>query len=296
MSSFKYQVINTTNGQILRPKGLELMLLSRVVRALLGQHQQACELSKNDTKDMVFDYFEAAKIALHGIKCEDEDEKTKNLIKAAINTIDSAMDTAKIKVESFDGQLIVMSDFDEMWVFFKEVGITCVDSLTVLENIPSDTNDDPNEAKHCTKVQIIHDGNSWIYNLKAFSGKALETTLFINNLEATSLCQQSMWINALFKMMAIMAQKDLIENNFIEDFKQEPDVLKKAKAVASILGGNYENYLIFVANINSHIPYLGRTNEMQKNSISLIVDDRLRATDDQKREVVKIFLAKPNYH
>lgn len=297
MSVFKYEVIDESNGHILRPKALEVLLLSRVVMSLLKQNKEALRLKEDNANPIAFDYFKAAKSTLNNIKYLVKDKKSQILMNAAVRKISAAMDTAKAKIESDDGRLMVMSDFDEIWLFFKEVGVECVDSLTILEDKPSKPEDNEDDkAEHLTKIQISYDDNNWIYALHAYTKKPLKTTLFINDVKSPMLCQNSMLINALFNMMAIMAQKELIDSNFIEQFKQEPETVKKAKATASILGGKYENYLLFVASIASHIPYLGRTNEMQKNSINLIVDDKLRATEQQRREVAKIFLSKPNYH
>lgn len=295
MTQFNYEAIDKRSGEVIRPKGLEAVILCNIIRAILSEHKKACEANAKGLDDLRFDYFKEAKLGANTIEYSIKNKAAEGDMRTAIEKVGTAMDMAKASVDELGARLVVMSDFDEMSYFFKETAMHSIDSLKLLKN-KHESKVGGGWGSHYVKVEMNHDGNEWLIELTTQDGADTKKDISVNGVPSPKMGSDAAMVNMILSMVGLIIQKDLMDEHIIKQYEANVEFTKKAKAMASILGGDYKGYLIFVAGLYEHMPYLGRKSTDKDNSIELIIKSQLRADEQQLSEVAKIFADKPRYH
>lgn len=293
MTDFHYNSFSE-NGEVIHPKGVELFILSNIIHDMMGQEHEYRDEQEGSLKPFPYD-----EVALKNLSKITH----KGLAKDAIEVVIGVNADLRIKIlaaiekiKQREASLITLSNFDEMAIFFKEVILQCLERYEVVSKTEEKEGVTLESITHLTTVEAEHNGNLWQYKMTRELNGELTRRVVVNGMESPTMIGDAQWVDMALSMMAIMSQKDITDEYQICQYDRNPTYAKQAKAVASIVGGDYKQYLILVATINNQDGLIAGLTVSKDSAIYLLLSDALRASEAQLREVAKIFSDKPQYH
>lgn len=306
MSLSKYQVISGLDGKIKDIKGLKIILLAIVIRDV--KEAAINFLNKQEAhggdQGIRFNYFECAKTRLRKIQFEPKNLNTENLtaqkmVADIVAELNTEFDEAKADIDESGSKMSCISDMIEIWVFFSGVAKKSIDHIKVLEDKEIKYPDLAIGRSYHSKIQIDFNNNEWVYNVCNDAKTEVKKQVVVDGVVNPKMIGHAYKINSVLSMVAVMAQKDCVDKRFVDEYSEVSTFVKKAKAIASILGGDWQDYIIFVGSIDGTVNEMERRkidNNSQKQTIERMSVRDLRATALEINEIIKLFLAKPIYH
>lgn len=290
MAIFRYKSIDS-NGKVVNQKGVELFILSNMVQDILGEFNNWVSVANNQNKQ--YPYSDVFTFKIEGMQHLGLDEEAIGIVDSIAVELKRKGLVAADKVAQYGAELILMSDFDEIATYFKEVILQCLDSFEVIDNGNGDTD---GSIDTYTKMRMVHGNDEWQYVISEDGDGKTSRNVTINGVESPELDNDAQWVDRLLTTLAIITRKDIVDEWIINKSDGYDLYTKQAKAVASILGGDYKRYLILVASINDPDGLISGLTINKDSAIRLVLDNSLRVSEVQLNEVVKIFSDKPCYH
>ena len=293
MAIFQYKSIDVS-GKVVNEKGVELFILSKLVYDILNEYGNWISDTNNENK--LYRYSDAFIFKIDGMQHFGLDDEAVSIVNRITTELKRKGLVAIDKVADYGSRLVLMSNFDEMAVYFKEVLLQCLDSFEVIDDFHGGDSDISGDVDHYTKIRILHGSDEWEYTVGDGIDSHISKKVVINSAEVSSLQGDAQWVDMLLTTLAIMTRKDMVDERVINKSNNIELYVKQAKAVASILGGDYKRYLIIVTVINDHEGLIAGLSISKDLAIKLLLTESLRASEAQIKEVAKIFSDKPLYH
>lgn len=293
MANFHYDSFSK-NGDILHPKGVELFILSNIIHDMIGQEYEYRDEQQGSLKP--FPYEEIALKNISKITHKGLNEDAIEVVTSISAALKIKILAAIAKIKQREASLVTLSNFDEMAIFFKEVVLQCLERFEVVSKTEEKEGVTLESITHLVTVEAEHNGNLWQYKMTKELNGELTRSVTVNGMKSPTMIGDAQWADMALGMMAIMTQKDIMDEYQTRQYDRNPNYKKQAKALASIVGGDYQQYLILVATINNQDGLIAGLTVSKDSAIYLILSDALRASEAQLREVAKIFSDKPRYH
>lgn len=301
MSLSRYQVVSKSDGKVLDETGLKIILLVAVIRSVkdaAGKFFEKQEAENNDIS-LRFNYFECAKKTLKNIRFNSKSKPTQKKIANIVSELSAEFDAAKAHIDKLGGKMSGISDMVEIWVFFSNVAKNSIDSIKVLEDEEIRHSDTSIGRSYHSKIEINFNGSTWVYNVCNDAKTEVKKQVIVNGVVNPIMSEDAAQISSVLSMVAVMQQKDCVDKRFVDEYSKVDAFVKKAKAITSILGGEWQDYIIFIGSVEETVHEMKRRNlndgQLKKIVEALAIRD-LRASPLEVNEAIKLFLDKPIYH
>ena len=290
MTMFSYKSISST-PKAFNPKAFAL---TSIGIALLETNKELMEDKFVSAPDSAIKEFKS-------LRLKDDYASFNKALKVEMTAL--IEESKKIKAESLSGgnriralnqpRMLIMD-------FFTKLACATVDSMTILKDEHVTKNPKKNgvgSLSHLTVVEFKHDGNTWVYEVEDVAGDA-KYKESINGIEYTDFSGDAPVIHNLLKIAAHTIANKALRDYFKREHVKNPQSLKKAEMIASIIGGDASDYLI-VSNAfddSSHLMNVPAIMKKDDAHIAIILKKMLLASEAEYRELVKIFHKKPLFH
>jgi hypothetical protein len=305
MPSFNYEIVDEKNEKIVNLKGLPLLIVG-IARTRVSQRAAVLGEDENthDYAGMTRKFTKAMAAGNDTIK------KRSDITKPVVDNLLKLIDESETYAKKHGAPHSQISGTTGIELFFKEIVKGLVDSVDVVKNQYAPTKDDPDTMAFDPQVKFTHDGNVWAYKNKEIDVENNEQTytLTVNDIDIGDLKQsekindEAKWVALLLAFVAKDLIREVMAEHKTEQLKGNPSIVKKAKAISDIVGGDYSAYLLEVAFIEFTINEAvaeGKAINAEDIDPDLIISlfqkaNKLDAADTQA--VINILLEKPVYH
>lgn len=290
MSTFKYTALDSAT-KIFNPKAFAL--------ASIG-----IALVEADKALMANEFVSAPDIAIKEFKkfrLTNEYESSNAALK--IVTADLVKKAVKIKTESPSAENRIRAlNAPRMQIMelFTKMACATVDSMTILKDehvVKNPKKDGSSAISHLTVIEFKHDDNTWLYEVKDVGGDPMYRQA-INGIKYEAISGDAPIIDNLLKLAAHTIASKSLRDYSTAEHRKDAGSLKKAEMIASIIGGNADDYLIVSSGFDVFAKSMKVPPEFKKNDIhvDIVLRKMLVASDAEYRELAKIFQQKPLFH
>ena len=294
MPFFNYEIVDEKNEKIVNLKGLPLLIVG-IARTRVSQRAAVLGEDEN-THDYVGMTRKFTKAMAAGNKTI---KKHSNITKPVVDNLLKLIDEAEAYVKENSAPHNQITCTAGIELFFREVVKGLVDSVEVIKNQYTPNKDDPDTMVFDPQVKFTHDGNVWAYKNK-------EITLTINGIdigdlqESDKINDEAKWVARLFNFVAEEMLREAIAEHKAEKLKGNPSIVKKAKSISDIIGGDYSTYLLKVAFIKSLIDEEvaeGKAiNDIDPELVKRFFQKENKLDEADTQAIINILLEKPIYH
>lgn len=278
----------------------ELFLLATTAVSFSAKTVDDAAAAKKGEAPQFTSYTRWALTKINELATSQNIDETAPEMKAIAYKLFAAIDTAKGKLNQ-DPSRLKIGDFDkEFWWFYSEAVCAMVDNVKILKDkhakLKGGGEDD---YDHNTRIQFKHGENTWTYNVRIKDSKSgVSIAGFMNGKPfnfneaqegAVTVNQEiitvdhvlrnvagSMAMESGFKYLCALASKD-------------PVAVSKARTIAIILGGRYQNYLLLTKHFASSLKsVLAETTMNEDKACRHIVDRQFRASESQLTQIVSV--------
>lgn len=218
---------------------------------------------------------------------------TGDLVKKALKIKAESQATAS-RIRALNAPRMLITEF------FTKLACATIDSMVILKDEHTHKNpkkDSLGDLSHLTVVEFTHDDNVWVYEVEDVGGDPTYKQT-INGIQYEAISGDAPIIDNLLKIAAhTIASKSLRDYSAAQHRKDET-ALKKAEMIASIIGGEVDDYLIVSSGFEVFSNSMEVPPAFKKDDIhvDIILRKMLIANDDEYKEIAKLFQKKPLFH
>lgn len=302
MEYFDYQVVDETNNKILRIDGLPLVVISIAAMNVM-KAQDRLNQTPNNTK--FIDYAAMSrrivKDILQGKVFIDQQDIIAPVLTKVLNAIDVGVIDSKMS-DDRGNHIGAINDF------YQSLTITLTDSIEVLKDEYKPTSETDSTMRHEGWVKMISDGNEWLFKIVNLSPDGSPYEVSINGMDIESISDtdkissDGRWHAFLLSSLALQMVHGMQAAHRANSMLGNPDVVRKSKGIAKVMGGNYEDYLYAVGEFEAAIKRSLASGDITEEDIDedymtkSIIKHNPNTTNAQAKEIVALFKSKPIYH
>ena len=302
MEYFDYQVVDETNNKILRIDGLPLVVISIAAMNVM-KAQDRLNQTPNNTK--FIDYAAMSrrivKDILQGKVFIDQQDIIAPVLTKVLNAIDVGVIDSKMS-DDRGNHIGAINDF------YQSLTITLTDSIEVLKDEYKPTSETDSTMRHEGWVKMISDGNEWLFKIVNLSPDGSPYEVSINGMDIESISDtdkissDGRWHAFLLSSLALQMVHGMQAAHRANSMLGNPDVVRKSKGIAKVMGGNYEDYLYAVGEFEAAIKRSLSSGDITEEDIDeqymikSIIKHNPNTTAAQAKEIVALFKSKPIYH
>lgn len=302
MEYFDYQVVDESNNKILRVDGLPLVVISIAAMNVMKAQEQLSQ-TPNNTK--FIDYAamtrRIVKDILQGKVFADQQDIIAPVLTKVLNAIDVGVNESKTS-DDHGNHIGAVNDF------YQSLTITLTDSIEVLKDEYKPTSETDSTMRHEGWVKMISDGNEWVFKIVNLSPDGSPYEVSINGMEIESISEtdkissDGRWHAFLLSSLALQMVHGMQAAHRVNSMLGHPDVVRKSKGIAKVMGGNYEDYLYAVGEFDAAIKRSLASGDITEEDIDedymtkSIIKHNPNTTNAQAKEIVALFKSKPIYH
>lgn len=302
MEYFDYQVVDESNNKILRVDGLPLVVISIAAMNVMKAQEQLSQ-TPNNTK--FIDYAamtrRIVKDILQGKVFADQQDIIAPVLTKVLNAIDVGVNESKTS-DDHGNHIGAVNNF------YQSLTITLTDSIEVLKDEYKPTSETDSTMRHEGWVKMISDGNEWVFKIVNLSPDGSPYEVSINGMDIESISDtdkissDGRWHAFLLSSLALQMVHGMQAAHRVNSMLGHPDVVRKSKGIAKVMGGNYEDYLYAVGEFDAAIKRSLASGDITEEDIDedymtkSIIKHNPNTTDAQAKEIVALFKSKPIYH
>lgn len=302
MEYFDYQVVDESNNKILRVDGLPLVVISIAAMNVMKAQEQLSQ-TPNNTK--FIDYAamprRIVKDILQGKVFADQQDIIAPVLTKVLNAIDVGVNESKTS-DDHGNHIGAVNDF------YQSLTITLTDSIEVLKDEYKPTSETDSTMRHEGWVKMISDGNEWVFKIVNLSPDGSPYEVSINGMDIESISEtdkissDGRWHAFLLSSLALQMVHGMQAAHRVNSMLGHPDVVRKSKGIAKVMGGNYEDYLYAVGEFDAAIKRSLASGDITEEDIDedymtkSIIKHNPNTTNAQAKEIVALFKSKPIYH
>lgn len=302
MEYFDYQVVDESNNKILRVDGLPLVVISIAAMNVMKAQEQLSQ-TPNNTK--FIDYAamtrRIVKDILQGKVFADQQDIIAPVLTKVLNAIDVGVNESKTSADH-GNHIGAVNDF------YQSLTITLTDSIEVLKDEYKPTSETDSTMRHEGWVKMISDGNEWVFKIVNLSPDGSPYEVSINGMDIESISDtdkissDGRWHAFLLSSLALQMIHGMQAAHRVNSMLGHPNVVRKSKGIAKVMGGNYEDYLYAVGEFDAAIKRSLASGDITEDDIDedymtkSIIKHNPNTTDAQAKEIVALFKSKPIYH
>lgn len=303
MDLLNYSVVDNTTGAIKTAKGLAVLLISDAAFSVLktemdideafgGRQDKRVDLASTSKKTVMVTLSENPLFA--GQQHE---------VKPIIDNLNKLIGEATTAIESDDTRRKQFGYNIDIYDFYKHIIEKLVDSIELIQDDYKPSTSPTTAMRHLGAVRILFDGDEWLLksdNIK-LGEYICETIINGTSLgvmrQSDKVSSDAQRIGALFNFISAQMICEVIANHQTNAAVNNPDTVKKAKAIADLVGGNHEDYLYAVINFDTKLREVVATSNMSTDeAITYMLKKDIGMNDSQITDIAKIFKQKPLYH
>lgn len=306
MSYFDYQVLDAKTSELLRPKGLSLVVVSIAAMNVIRE-QAKLEATPNNNKHV--NYADTTRSIIKGIltgdSFADKQAEVEPILSEVLGAIEVAEELAK---KNEDLGTHTHKNIGAINDFYQSLTSTLTEKVEVVKDEYKPISASDNTMRHEFVVKITHDGNEWLYKMIDIASAAARDEVSVNGIDldvpATTdkISDDARWHAFLFAPLAMQMAYAVHIDHQIKNLLGNPDIVRKSKAIADVLGGEVENCLIMVEGLDKHIKQYIASGKLEADDTSVegiinyVLSSRTNITEEQIKEIAGLFESQPIYH
>lgn len=296
-SKFSFAIWDNETG-VLHPNSLRLSIVGDIMSTMLDRDrpEDACQC-RRCSESLDYNYYEDFIKILNGCEIQTSLPQAKIEVLKAINDIKLCGMRVKEQFDKPDYPRATTSELEEMKEFFGNIAKHYInDYKESIEDVVAVKNE--RHERFTLKSLFSLEGRNWEFYLPVVDGEA-SVGLKIDNNEIEEIEHYSTsCIVVLLQMVATCALarqgERMAGERIIKDASNKAVLMSRSKAMASVFGGSYLNYLDITGFILMKKEQ--GSDLLEKEALTGFMMREFRSDITIVKEAVKIFLEKPMYH
>lgn len=277
----------------------ELFLLATTAMSFYEKTEEDAKKAKKGEAPQFTSYTRWALDKINELATSQNIDETAPEMKAIAYKLFAAIDIAKSKLNE-DPSRLKIGDFDkEFWWFYSEAICAMVDNVKILKDKHTKLKGgNDNDYDHNTRIQFKHGENTWTYNVRIKDDRSgLTIAGFMNGSpinfqkahDNDAISQEIITVDHVLRNAAGSIAMDKGFKYLCNIAQKDPAAVSKARTIAIILGGRYQNYLLstkhFAMSLKS---VLNDTTMSEDQACRHIVSQQFRASELQLMQIISV--------
>lgn len=302
MEYFDYQVVDEDSGKILRPNGLPIVLMSIAAMNVIRAQGRLNEDSNNAK---AVDYAMMTRRIIEGILEGEHFAKQKDIVERVLAKVLDAIDKAVIDSKASDDRGNLIGAIND---FYQSATSTLLDNLEVIKDEYKPISKTDSTMQHEGCIKITHDGNEWLFRVTDLAPDDRDYDVEINGMKFTNISEtknissDARWHAFLFSSMALQMIHGMQAAQRVNSMLGNPDIVRKSKEIAKVMGGDFEDYLHSVSEFDTAIKRGLASGEIVEDDINIeymndyTIKRNPNITKEEVEGILALFKNKPIYH